>query len=98
MNCPKKYNKVGKQCGDKYHAFIVEVFSIGLSLSVLGYRQDIIRFIHGWGVFTQTWFLKKWETRVFGVFVRVQLKLLIIILIWIKRKMKEEETLNTGKY
>lgn len=54
MNCPKKYNKVGKQCGDKYHAFIVEVFSIGLSLSVLGYRQDIIRFIHGWGVFTQT--------------------------------------------
>ena len=47
MNCPKKYNKVGKQCGDKYHAFIVEVVSTGLSLSVLGHRQDIIRFIHG---------------------------------------------------
>lgn len=54
MNWPKKYNKVGKQCGDKHHPCIVELVFTGLPLSVLGYRQDITESIHGRGVIVQT--------------------------------------------
>lgn len=53
MNWPEKYSKADNQCRGKCHAFIVKLILTGFALSVLGYRQDITGFIHGWGVAKQ---------------------------------------------